>query len=109
MPSTHEVTNQGSDRTQLTPMATKAREAMDAEDLTVVADAGYFKREGILSCHKAGIIANVPKMDTSGKRTKGMFERKALGFTPPSRTHLKRPIMCQEVCHAKTQRILAGV
>jgi hypothetical protein len=31
------------------------------------------------------------------------------GFTPPSRTHLKRPIMCQEVCHAKTQRILAGV
>jgi transposase len=78
----HEVTNQGSDRTQLSPMATKAREAMDAEDLTVVADAGYFKNEEILSCHKAGIIANVPKMDTSGKRAKGMFERKDFCYVP---------------------------
>ena len=36
----HEVTNQGSDRSQLSPMAKQAGEAMDAEDLTVIADAG---------------------------------------------------------------------
>ena len=78
----HEVTNKGSDRTQLSPMATKAREAIDAEELTVVADAGYFKNEEILSCHKAGITANVPKIDTSGKRAKGMFERKDFRYVP---------------------------
>jgi hypothetical protein len=57
-------------------MATQAREAMDAEELTVVADAGYFRSEEILSCHEAGITTNVPKPETSGKRAKGMFERK---------------------------------
>jgi transposase len=71
----HEVTNKGSDRNQLSPMATQAGEAMDTEDLTVIADAGYFKNKEILSCHKAGITANVPKVDTSGKQAKGMFRR----------------------------------
>ena len=46
---------------------------MGAEDLTVVADAGYFKSHEILSCHQAGITAFVPKMETSGKRAKGLF------------------------------------
>jgi transposase len=72
----HEVTNQGSDRSQLSPMAKQAREAMDAEDLTAVADAGYFKSKEILSCHEAGITANVPKPETSDKRAKGMFGRR---------------------------------
>lgn len=72
----HEVTNKGSDRSQLSPMAKQAREAMGVEDLTVVADAGYFKSNEILACHKAGITAFVPKMDTSGKRAKGLFTKK---------------------------------
>ena len=71
----HEVTNQGSDRSQLSPMAKQARVAMDAEDLTAVADAGYFKSKEILSCHEAGITANVPKPETSDKRAKGLFGR----------------------------------
>lgn len=71
----HEVTNKGDDRSQLSPMAMQAREAMDAEELTAVADAGYFKSKEILSCHEAGITANVPKPETSDKRAKGMFGR----------------------------------
>jgi len=78
----HDVTNQGSDRTQLSPMATQAREAIGTEDLTVIADAGYFKSEELLSCHQAGITANVPKMDTSGKRAKGLFTKKAFRYQP---------------------------
>jgi len=78
----HEVTNQGSDRSQLSPMATQAREAMETEDLTVIADAGYFKNKEILSCHKAGITANVPKPDTSGKKAKGMFRRQDFRYIP---------------------------
>src|SRR5712691_3393038 len=38
----HEVTNVGHDRTQLFAMATQARRATGKEDLTVVADRGYF-------------------------------------------------------------------
>ncbi|MCU7944730.1 MAG: hypothetical protein KZQ87_18835 [Candidatus Thiodiazotropha sp. (ex Cardiolucina cf. quadrata)] len=34
---------------------------------------------------------------------------KGMGFTPILRTHLKRPIMAVEVCHAETKKILRGV
>jgi len=78
----HEVTNKGSDRSQLSPMARKAGEAMGVEDLTVVADAGYFKSIEILSCHNAGITPFVPKIETSGKRAKGCFERKDFRYIP---------------------------
>ncbi len=78
----HEVTNKGSDRGQLTPMAKQAGEAMDAGDLTVIADAGYFKRADILSCHEAGIKANVPRSQKLGRRTKGFFGRKDFHYAP---------------------------
>ncbi len=32
-----------------------------------------------------------------------------LGLAPLSRTHLKRPIMAVEECHAKKKKILGGV
>jgi transposase len=45
----HEVTNVGIDRDQLSAMATLARSAMGAQELTAVADRGYFKSEQILA------------------------------------------------------------
>ncbi|HUT40615.1 MAG TPA: IS1182 family transposase, partial [Gammaproteobacteria bacterium] len=78
----HEVTNQGSDRNQLSPMATQAGEALDAEDLTVIADAGYFKREALLSCHKAGITAFVPRSPNLGNRTKTSFGKRDFHYLP---------------------------
>ncbi|MEN8207274.1 MAG: IS1182 family transposase [Pseudomonadota bacterium] len=78
----HEVTNKGDDRSQLSSMAKQAREAMDAEDLTVIADAGYFKNKELLSCHKAGITANVPKPETSDKRARGMFGKRDFRYVP---------------------------
>ena len=38
----HEVTNAGSDRSQLSPMAQAAREAMGKKRLRALADRGYF-------------------------------------------------------------------
>ena len=70
---THEVTNDGVDRDQLSTMATQAREAMGVEELSVVADRGYFKSEEILACHEAGITAFVPKTLTSGATAAGRF------------------------------------
>jgi len=78
----HEVTNKGSDRTQLSPMATQAHEAIDTEDLTVIADAGYYKSEELLSCQEAGITANVPRPLTSGNQAKGLFGRKDFYYVP---------------------------
>jgi hypothetical protein len=41
----HEVVAHGVDRDQLAPMAEQARQAIGIEELTVVADRGYFKGE----------------------------------------------------------------
>ena len=51
----HEVTNVGHDRTQLSNMATQAKAALGKEKLTVVTDRGYFSGEEILACDKAVI------------------------------------------------------
>jgi transposase len=69
----HEVTNVGTDRDQLTSMANQARDAMGIQELTAVADRGYFKSEEILACHEAGITAIVPKSATSGATADGRF------------------------------------
>ena len=52
---THEVTNQGHDRDQRTPMAGAAKAALRREDLHILADKGYFSGGEILTCHKQGM------------------------------------------------------
>jgi len=49
---THEVTNVGSDRAQLAPMAKQAKTTLEAASLDVVADRGYFSSEEILGATK---------------------------------------------------------
>lgn len=71
----HEVTNIGSDRDQLSAMAKLAHTAMGVEELTAIADRGYFKGEEILACYEAGIAAIVPKTTTSGAKADGRFDR----------------------------------
>jgi transposase len=69
----HEVTNIGIDRDPLTSMAQQARTAMGVQDLTAIADRGYFKNEEILKCHEAGITAIVPRIETSEATANGRF------------------------------------
>ena len=71
----HEVTNAPSDRRQLASMAKQARTALDAEDLTVIADPGYYKGEEIVECYDAGITALVPKTDTTNRKAKGQYTK----------------------------------
>ena len=71
----HEVTNNGSDRDQLSGMAGKARTAIGTPTMTAIADRGYFKGEEILACHEAGIIALVPKTKTSNAKADGRFDK----------------------------------
>jgi len=70
---THEVTNVGNDRAQLSPMAKQTKEVLEVDELDVVADRGYFDSEEILACDQAGITVTLPKPQTSGNKAKGRF------------------------------------
>jgi transposase len=71
----HEVVTDGVDRDQLARMAEQARQGIGTEELTVVADRGYFKGEQILECTNAGITPLVPKTLTSNSRAEGRFDK----------------------------------
>jgi len=79
---THEVTNVGSDRAQLSKMAQQARDAGGFEALTVIADRGYFKNEEILACDQAGMTPLVPKPLTSGAKAEGRFGKQDFVYIP---------------------------
>jgi transposase len=70
---THEVTNQGFDRDQLSPMALSAKSVLHRDNLHALADKGYFSGTQILACHEAGITTTVTRPATSGNAAKGMF------------------------------------
>jgi transposase len=72
---THEVTNAGSDRAQLTTMGTAAKAAMGKERLQAVADRGYFSGPEIKACTEAGITPRVPKPMTSNAKAQGRFSK----------------------------------
>ena len=71
----HEVTNVGSDRAQLSPMAEAAREAMGKKTLKAVADRGYYSGPQIKACDDVGIAAIVPKPTTSNAKAEGRFDK----------------------------------
>ena len=70
---THEVTNAGTDRSQLSSVAKQAKAALGAEKLDAIADRGYFNGEEILACEKADITTTLPKPITSNSKAEGRF------------------------------------
>src|SRR5207247_990536 len=68
---THEVTNVGSDRSQLSHIAQEAKAALETESLDAIADRGYFSGEEILACQDAGITVTLPKPMTSNSKAEG--------------------------------------
>ncbi len=78
----HEVTNSGSDRSQLSTMAEAAKAALHSDNLDVVADRGYFKGEEILACEQAGVTVTLPKPQTSGAKSAGRFGKPDFVYLP---------------------------
>jgi transposase len=70
---THEVTNTGSDRSQLANIGLQAKEALGVDHLDAVADRGYFSGNEILACDQADITVTLPKPMTSGAKSEGRF------------------------------------
>jgi transposase len=71
-----EVTNAGHDRAHLAEMARQAKGAVGEDELTVLADRGYFDSEEILQCAHEGIAALVPKPLTSNSKAEGRFDKR---------------------------------
>ena len=71
----HEVTNSGSDRSQLSQMALAAKEAMGKSKLIALADRGYYSGTELKACEDAGIAALVPKPMTSNAKAEGRFDK----------------------------------
>src|ERR1700726_4774653 len=69
----HEVTNDGTDRSQLSHVANETKAALGVEKLDAVADRGYFNSEEILACEEAGITVTLPKPMTSNAKAEGRF------------------------------------
>jgi hypothetical protein len=80
----HEVTNLGHDRTLLEPMGLKAQAATGCEQITALADRGYFNGEQVLACEGTGVLPCVPKTDTSSAAQRGFFTRQDFIFDAQS-------------------------
>ena len=78
----HEVTNSGSDRSQLANMAKRTKAVVQAEELAAVADRGYFNSPQILECAEAGITVTLPKPLTSGAKSQGRFGKQDFVYVP---------------------------
>jgi transposase len=72
----HEVTNVGTDRAQLMNMATQAKEVITGNKLSVVADRGYYNCNEIKACDDEKIKVYLPKCQTSGNQSKGLFGKR---------------------------------
>src|SRR5450631_1804427 len=79
---THEVTNVGSDRSQLANVAKEVKAVLQVDKLEAVADRGYFNGEEILACEQAGIAVTLPKPMTSGAKAEGRFGKQDFVYLP---------------------------
>lgn len=70
-----DLTNEGNDYRQLHPMAVQARDAVGADEVTVVADTGYSNGEHGALCERDGITAIVPRAETVNPNGKQYFSR----------------------------------
>jgi transposase len=72
----HEVTNAVNDRHQLSGMAGKAKKALGAETIEVLADRGFHDGKELLACGRAGVTAYVPSFSTSNAKAEGRFDKR---------------------------------
>jgi hypothetical protein len=97
---THEVTNTGSDRSQLAKVASQAKDILGADHLDAVADRGYFNSTEILACEQAGHYGDAAEADDIGRevgwplRQAGL--RLSVGYS--TRDHIIEPPTTSRDC-----------
>src|SRR5882724_3945773 len=89
---THEVTNVGTDRSQLAHMAKQTKATLEAEKLDAVADRGYFSGAEILACEQAGITVTLPKPMTSNAKAEGRFGKQDFRYVAEEDVYICPPV-----------------
>ena len=84
-------------------MAEKARDALDAKSIEVLADKSYFNGEEIAACDAASIDVYVPKPATSNSRAQGqcdkdefVYDHESDHYVCPAGQHLTRRMTVEE-------------
>ncbi len=82
------VTSDCNDQQQLQPMAEAAKQVLEVETLTVVADTGYSNGDQGEACAAAGITAVVPRQQVVNTKdeSKALFTREAFTYDGASDT-----------------------
>lgn len=102
-----DLTNEGNDERQLLPMASQARQALDVETLTVVADVGYSNGEQAGQCDAAGITAIVPRPETVNPKGEAFFARDAFAYdtqTDAYRCPAGQTLICGKVSQTEQKK-----
>jgi transposase len=75
-----QVTNTTSDLGALGIMAIKAQENLEAKNLSVVADKGYYNGKEVLACESIGVTAYVSKPLTSANTARGLYGKEKFKY-----------------------------
>ncbi|HEY8187808.1 MAG TPA: IS1182 family transposase [Pyrinomonadaceae bacterium] len=70
---TYEVTNEVNDLGQLAVMAEAAQQALEVEELTVLADGGYYEGSALKECEEAKLMTYVPPPRSGAAKGRGVF------------------------------------
>lgn len=81
-----DLTNEGNDLQQLHPMAVQGKEAVGADEVTVVADTGYSNGEHGARCEQNKITAIVPRPETVNPKGPQYFSRDQFSYDRESDT-----------------------
>lgn len=79
---TIDVTNQVTDQAQLSPMAIAAKQTLEVERLTLLADRGYDDGEQVKTCLAADITPNIAKPITFGNQNRGRYTKQDFRYDP---------------------------
>lgn len=109
----HEVTNAVTDKRQLYNIASQARDALEVEELEVLADSGYYTGAEVLGCLEEGMTPYVPRTYTSISKRQGrygkqdfLYEHKKDRYRCPAGKHLTYAFTTveqgREICYYTT-------
>lgn len=82
-----DVTNEVTDRNQLSRMALEAKATLDVDKVKAVADMGYSHGKELKACLEAGIEPYVAQPDTSANKKLGLFGKDQFVYEPESDTY----------------------
>ena len=102
-----DLTNECNDHRLLHPMAVQGRDAVQAEELSVVADTGYSNGEQGQLCEDDGITAIVPRPEMVNPKGEQYFTREAFSYDAASdtwRCPAGKTLACRDVSQTEQKK-----